>query len=319
MQIALLNTSKNYKQHYLEFNHSIYSVPFVLNKFKNYADEISAFLSIATPFGEKINPYKYPKTKDMQILIDIELQKIFAELKIQPIQNVNENFNTTNTLINYILLNSTFNMMAIEDRLLSFKGSFDDLKEHQEIVNKVYDRQLYEKDKTYRRAMLELQALEKHLQDEKVKMLFDLLVRKQSVNQEDSFGLMYVLKQLGIESFKLNLANKNEDDAEKTYSLLAVLCKRKANQPAKYYLYDTTEFRFKLKSATTKQVLDNKIELRLLGQNELTTTFLNHEIVSIENLEKTLLSGTSEYLKLFKEIEQTGLDITYQTRIEEKI
>lgn len=307
MQFEILNMHKKYKQEYALIDDQIYSIKQAQKLFGERLDEILSNNSFVKQ-NELKKVFKYPKNKKMLEQIEIAKNDLFEKLEISKTTNVYENYKIANKLIVYFIKKLNVDMSIIEDRLFDFKNFSENVQKVKEQLTKVYENKTYDKDKEYRKNKSLFKKVEKETNAQNIKMLFNALVRGKTSNAEDAHTFFYLLKELNIDAYKASIINKL-DGTNKILVLVPV--KFKKDQKAKYYFYDITEFRQKLKHFDVKKDKENKFTISVFGKMDMLSAYKNHFITSFENEKKAHFENEVEFAKILRQIAKDSLQINY--------
>jgi len=288
LEIKKLKTHKKYFNEYFLLYNEVYS-----------KEELTQFFNTDATLTEEadnktIKPYKYKSNKYMQKQINEKQKELFKSLSLQRAKTVYENLKVAQPLLKHFIKNVNHNALIIEDRLLSFKNKKFELQQNKKSIDNAYKKEVYNKEKEFKKTKNLLKQIEKQTTLQNTKMLYDTLVNQKTTNTNDCFNLMYLLNKLNIQAYCLVLKNKETNSA---YTLLLIPSKKNNYETIKYYVVDPTKERVEI-----KQQLKQESKIEFFGKSKLQKDYNNYELTKLENLQKVIFPTNTEWNKIIKQI-----------------
>jgi|LGOV01.1.fsa_nt_gb hypothetical protein len=315
MEILKINTSDKYNQQYVKINKEIYSLKEAIEIFPEIKDEIEEIVRKKLE-GKTIKPFKYPFSFIMKIRIEDKIDEIIENINLKKSTNAYQNMEVANKVMFYLFENTTLNMRALEDRILSLQKFKEDINKNNKSLDKKYNKNVYNKDKEYKKTIRGLKKLEKRAKQQKQKVLYNALNRGKITNLEEVEAFVYLLNKLNIKAYKMSTRENG-----KNYYAAIVPIKNKQKQHSQYYIYDLSSNRQHISHPwedDIKTLKENKLIFRASGFNEFIKNKEELKVLSFENNNKSILEIDEEFKKIKRKLSKESIDIYYVIKKEDK-
>lgn len=291
MNIEKLKTHKKFVNDYFLYENEVYTKEELIEFFN--IDE-NTLNTLTVENNQKIiKPYRYKGKRFLLKKIIESRNNLFSNLKLEKAKNSFENLKIAQPLMKYFVENLSYNSLITKNRLYSLKNKKYELNENQKSIEKAYKKEVYNTEKAYKKTKSLLKQIEKQTELQNTIILYETLVNNKTSNGNDNYTLMYLLNKLNIDAYSFTLKNSQ---LNKIYTLLLIPNKKNNYDTVKYYTIDITKCRRETKYNLTEK------KLELFGKNKLQKEFEQYEYVKLENLQKVILPGTSEWNKTIKQI-----------------